>query len=268
MQLSFKSAIQAAMLTTALLAASILPAHAGFLITSATRSVLAETAISPTDVKSATSTSGVFNELVNSLGGSDPEDETAPAASASQESAINSFASLMEGRSRVFASGDGATLTNSLSTFSMLFTIDSTFEFSGVVSLRGNPTIGVSALFDLFEINADGSSSSVFSGTDLTTLPDTNFGGFLDSGNYGLTVSARATTSNVADTAGFGNGGGFTFLVHFIEGEPEPVDPPNGVPEPGSLALMLAGALASGVVTKRRAAKSPFQGIAMPTANS
>jgi hypothetical protein len=249
----FKSNFQVATLTIALFAASVQSAHAGLVITSATRSVLAETAISTIDVNSAVSTSGIFDERAISRGGSNPADETAPAASASQETDITNFASskFMSGFGRAEANSDGFTATNAESKFSVLFTIDGTFGFRGTATLVGNAAAGGSALFDLFEINADGSISNLFSGTDLAALPQPFFGGVLDSGNYGLTVSARATTSSFSDSFLDISRGFFQFSMSFLDAEQEPVDPPNNVPEPGSLALMLAGALAFSATRKR-----------------
>jgi len=222
-----------AIATAALLAATLLgatAARAGLVVTSATRSLVADTSISDEISTKTFATDGVFNIGIQSTDGFNNSN-----ARAFQESDIQSLTFVGRGSTRVnLFDGD---FGSAESVYSLFFTLSGAFEFDGLVDLEASGNAFSHASFVLERLGAGG--GIVESGLDTGLA----FSGTLGAGDYSLvaTASSSSIDPNEFGQAAFDLRLGFTDLS----------DPPAAVPEPQSLALALAGLLACGLVRRR-----------------
>ena len=223
-----ESIAAAALLATTLIGATV--AHAGPVVSSASRLISADTTASALDSASVSTTSGAFSQVVRSevlRGG--------PLAEATQDSVIDALSFSGNGSSLISLSNGAGGRAQSV--YSLFFTLSSSFELDGSVLLQAAGNAFSHASFVLEHLGAGG--GIVESGIDSLLT----FSGTLGPGDYSLV--ALATSSNI-DPNEFGSAS-FNLRLDFTES----ADPPTGVPEPHSLALALAGLLACGVVRRR-----------------
>jgi hypothetical protein len=229
-------AIAAAALCAATLLASS-AAQAELIFTSAARSVSADTSLSLPDSKLSSTRSGLFNEtalsqiFLDAVGNS--------SATASQNTRIDALAFSGRGEAALDLKEASTGFANTF--IELFFTLTSSFSFNGDVRLVANGAAGPAASFVLEEVGG----ASILSGNDANPLAP--FSGTLDAGDYVVRVLADgATNAPSLLSTSFAS---FDFRLAFVElADP----PPPGVPEPASLALVLAGVWACGA-TRRRA---------------
>lgn len=219
-------------------------ARAGLVVvTSASRSIVAETTDASPSAAAAVSTTGVFDDAVSSPASSGG----VVFALAAQDSDINT--PFFSGSSKVAVGSDAATSASAESTYALLFSVTGDFGFRAFVDMGSNGNGASQTAFELFQIGADGASTSMLSAVQAIPIVD----GTLGSGNYGLSVRASSSASGVDQVAN----SFFRFSVSFFDLFEPPSDPPNdphAVPEPQTLALALAGLLAA--ATARRSART------------
>lgn len=221
--------LAAAMLTGGLLAA---PSVQGALvITSATRSVSADTSLSAPQVDSRSDTSGDLSLFVVSS----PPGPNSPFAQAVQNSSLGALDFFGTGAAEV-GLADGAR-GSAESLISVFFTLTSSFSFNGDARFSGSGNAPSHASFDLDDLSA----GNIVSGSD--TSPLAPFTGTLLAGNYHLL--ARASSASIDPNEG--GLGTFLFNLHFAD-----LEQPPEVPEPHGLALVLAGLMACRAVGAAR----------------
>ncbi|HSV84233.1 MAG TPA: PEP-CTERM sorting domain-containing protein [Ramlibacter sp.] len=226
---ALRSIATAAVLATALFGAT--SAQASLVVTSAVRSVRAETTGSAVDKAAASTTVGPFNQEVQSQVAGN-----GPSAQASQDSLIDALTFTGTGSSALDLF-DGR-LGSAESVYLVFFTLTSSFSFEGSAVLGATGNAFSHASLVLEQLGAGG--GVVESGLD-TVL---SLSGTLGPGDYSLV--ARADSSSIdPNEAGRAD---FSFRLDFTD----LADPPAAVPEPQSLALALAGLLACGLARRRQ----------------
>lgn len=198
-------------------------AEAALVVTSASRSIRADTSASTPGGITNLALNGNFNASVTS----GPAGST---ASAQQQSSIGPLGFLGSGLASI-ALSNGAT-GQSHSIYDVFFTLTTAYDYSGSATLGvdGNP-----------DTNATFQLDSVLGGTLLSgdeNNPLAPFAGVLDPGNYHLLV--RATVGSIDPNEG--GSARFDFALNLAE----VVGPPAGVPEPSSLALAAVAAVLVG----------------------
>jgi hypothetical protein len=231
----------AALLATPLLASTA--AQAAVVITSAARSVFADTSGSPPVTLSSNTTQGLFTQTVKSQIFFDTGD--GPSATAAQNTGmefdVGTTALQLGGTGSTNLDLFGGATGAAESVFSVFFTLTSSFDLFGTAALLAGGGDASHASVSLDHLGASG--GNVFSGID--TLTPLN--GILGPGDYSLVLRARSDSLDPVETgrASFGFALAFTAID----------DPVQQVPEPQSLALALTGLAACGLLRRRPSAQ-------------
>jgi hypothetical protein len=241
----FKTTALAAVLASTLMAAS---AEAAVLISDVLRRTSVFAGNQEAIEEESRALSGAFDKTLTSQ---QFLDEGFFSAIAVQNSTVD--AQVFAGTGSAAFTAPGLSGTSALSDYDILFTLTSTYVFSGFATLTAdqNPADSSKSLAssdaslqkrfenglrqDIFDSAVNDTSSLLF-----TLLP----------GVYKFDITARARGSSEFDIAESGQAG---FAFRFTLTEVVDV-PPNNVPEPGLLALAMAGLAAIAAARKKKAA--------------
>jgi len=226
---------------TALLASALLgagAAQAGVVLGAATGFIAADTSDTEAESESLTAVDGVISRSVQSQRFTDTGDAPLARASLDSFSATTHWTAAGAAELVQMADGVGALAQTS---HLVLFTLTSRHQISGLVSLLtvGTPDeLGTSFSIDLLGPDFH----SILSATEPSSDIDVSL--TLDPGDYRVIARASAAgfTANHSGSASFG----FDLTATDLG------EPPLVVPEPQSLALVLAGLLGCGAAHQRR----------------
>jgi hypothetical protein len=236
---AYAGAMRRSIAAAALLATSLFgtgAAQAALVVVSSTGTLTADTSASVEAAATVPAVNGLIDKTVVSQVFLDNGDGSLAKAFLDSAALPTQFFAAAESELQLTDGVTGAAEVNYL----LNFTVTSTTQLSGTV---GFSSIGIGDLLASFMLSVAGPGGAVILSTNAAA-PDIDVLLTLQPGNYELLAQTGAANFN-ADNGISAIGFAFNLLATDV------VDPPAAVPEPQSLALLLAALLAT-AATRRR----------------